>query len=172
MEVGDDVYVQKLGNLVSEQARFIGYVFLVLGAGIVYFAPIISVPVLIFSAFVLINGAGVKIDFQKSQYKEYRSWIGIETGSWKAIPAFTHISVFRTVMKSRLESRGGLGVDYSDYVYKVKLVDSKSKEGLLVFSSLEKKMVLKKADYFSAKLGIPVSDNSNPPAKSSALRRR
>jgi hypothetical protein len=170
----EEIYSQKLGNLVSDQGRFIGYVFLVLGAALLCFMSLAFIPVLTFAGFVLVNSKGVKINFKSGVYKEYRSWMGIETGSWKVMPAFSHVSVFRTVMKTRLEGRSGVGVNFSDYVYKLKLVDPKMKEGVLVFSSSDKDLALKKAEFLSGKLNITISDNSNPPVKTaaSATRRR
>lgn len=172
MGQSNEIYHRKLGKLISEQGRFIGYVFLVLGVALVFFLSLISIPVLLFALVVLINEKGVKIDFKTGIYKEYKSYLGIETGQWRATPAFKFVSIFRAISKTRLEARSSLGVTYSDYIYKLKLVDPKSKEGVLVFSSPDKALALNDAKYLSEKFGLEIIDNSNPAVKTNTSERR
>jgi hypothetical protein len=174
MNETQEIYQRKLGNLISEQGRFIGYIFLVLGIALIAFLSFVAVPVLLFAGFVLVNKKGVKIDFNKAAYKEYKSVLWIETGTWKALPAFKYISVFRIISKTTLEANTALTIAHKDYIYKLKLVDPAMKEGILVFSSMDKNLAMKDAQYLSTKLGLEIIDNSVPIAKTtaSASRRR
>jgi hypothetical protein len=163
-----EIYHRKLGKLISEQGRFIGYLFLLLGIAAACFLSFVAIPILLFAGIVLVNNKGVKIDFKTGVYKEYKSVLWIETGTWKVLPMFKYISIFRTISKTTLEANTALTIAHKDYIYKLKLVDPKLKEGVLVFSTLDKNLAIKDAEYLSAKLGIAVMDNSVPIAKTAA----
>ena|ERR1700746_3291240 len=167
-----EIYHRKLGKLISEQGRFIGYIFLLLGIAALCFLNLIAIPILLFALIVLVNNKGVKIDFKTGIYKEYKSVLWIELGSWKILPMFKHISIFRTISKTTLEANTALTIAHKDYIYKLKLVDPKLKEGVVVFSTLDKNLAIRDAKYLSEKLGIDIIDNSIPNTKTNTAARR
>lgn len=113
----------------------------------------------------LFRKMGTQLDLKNGLFRAYESFLGITSGSWKKIPKFDYVLLFKTLY---IKCEGCSPEDFEDghgAVYQVSLVYNKNRK-LIVHESKQKEEIFALADklksFYHIKIKDSASDRRNP----------
>jgi len=108
---------------------------------------------------------GTLIDLEKGLYKAYESVLGLTSGTWKKMPKFDYVLLFKTLY---IKCEGCSPEDFEDdngAIYQLSLVYNKNRK-LIVHESKVKDEVFTLAEklrlFYNIKIRDSASDRRNP----------
>lgn len=108
---------------------------------------------------------GTNLDLEKGIYKTYESVFGLTSGSWKKIPNFDYILLFKTLY---IKCEGCVPEDFDDsigVIYQLSLVYNKNRKPI-IHESKHKEEVFALAEklklFYHIKIKDSASDRRNP----------
>jgi membrane-bound ClpP family serine protease len=116
----------------------------------------------IFSAIFLAMGCfliiteGSEIDLGNKKFRTVNLFLGIKFGSWKALPDFEYVSVFKTKQSQRVNFVTAT-TSFTNDVILLNVFDSKNKY-ITFYQTDDKEDALKVASHFKLALNIDILD--------------
>jgi hypothetical protein len=108
---------------------------------------------------------GTVLDLEKGLYKAYESVLGITSGTWKKMPKFDYILLFKTLY---VKCEGCEPEDFDDgkkAVYQLSLVYNKNRRLIIHETKLKDEvfsLAQKLSSFFHLKIRDAASDRRNP----------
>lgn len=123
--------------------------------GFVKTGNVLSIIFLAMGCF-LIATEGSEIDLENKRYRKVTFFLGIKFGSWKTLPVFEYVSVFKTKQSQRVNFVTAT-TSFTNDVILLNLFDAKNKY-ITFFQTDDKEEAFKVAAHFKLVLGIDILD--------------
>jgi len=121
----------------------------------VYTGNIFSVIFLVMGLF-LVATEGSEIDLNNRKYRKLTTVFGVKFGSWKTLPDFEYVSVFKTKQSQRINFITAT-TSFTNEVILLNLFDSKNKY-ITFYQTDDKIDAFQVANHFKRALGIDILD--------------
>jgi hypothetical protein len=108
---------------------------------------------------------GTLIDLEKGLYKSYESVFGITSGTWKKMPKFDYVLLFKTLY---IKCEGCTPEDFENddgAIYQLSLVYHKNRKLIVHESKIKEEIFLlaeKLSSFYKLKIRDAASDRRNP----------
>ncbi len=112
----------------------------------------------------LFRRMGTLLNLEAGLYKTYESVLGMTSGTWKPIPKFEYVLIFKTLY---IKCEGCVPEDFEDSgaIYQLSFVYNKNRKLILHESKTKEDIFLlaqKLSNYYNIKIRDSASDRRNP----------
>ena len=105
----------------------------------------------------MITTDGSQIDLENKKYRSIKSVFGFKFGSWKSLPAFEYVSVFKTQESTDVNAFGAtMGIFKSDII--LLNLFYKGNKHITFYKTDSKEDAFKVADHFKLALDVDILD--------------
>ena len=145
----------KIGKFFPPAVTVVGYIVLVLGVLSILANPLIGIAVALIGAFVAFAQAGVEIDPNSKQLREYTSLFNIKIGSWESMEPYSDMAVLRKRITTTAFSRANRPATTSDdVVFDVCLLDRTHRSKKIVKRLKDEETATQSAAQLAETLGL------------------
>lgn len=148
----------KIDNAFGRTAVFVGGLFLITGAGFIYFkAYIAGVVVQLISLFVIFSYSGVDIDTENKRIRQYNKLFGlIKIGRWKPTKIYRGVTLVPFVKSESMASWSNRTTTLRTRDYRIFIVDKAKKPAFAIKCCDNIQEAKDSLDEFSIWLKLPV----------------
>lgn len=105
----------------------------------------------------MIATEGSQIDLESKNYRNIKSILGIKFGTWKALPEFEYVSVFKTKKSTQVNAMGATMATFKNDTIYLNLF-YKGNKHITFYETDDKNDAFKVAEHFKLALDIDILD--------------
>jgi hypothetical protein len=136
--------------------RFFGIAFLLLGIFMLFVTGSFFTIILMVIGFGINNAEGTDLNLSNKTMRPFQSYFGIKFGSWKPMPAFEYVSVFKTKENQTIRVVTAETTQTNDVIL-VNLFYNRNKH-ITCYKTTQKKKAFEIAEHFKLALDIDILD--------------
>jgi hypothetical protein len=160
MKEKENVITYKHGALAAKHIQFFGILLFIIGLVVFLKMVILSIFLMLIGLLIVLSNSGLKLDFEKSTFQEYNSFLFLKTGEKEHFNKIDLLYINKINISQQMNSPTMAQTHTTKYVQFAAYIKFDNGEKIHVLTEKDKVKLVLKLEPIVNKTGISITDNT------------